>query len=373
MKYLSDRIEFNFSITGTTLPSNGAYKYELYTYDSVMSEEVLAFVGNFYYNGKRNITFDLTDIIRSLKSNLSKDYFTNSTNYASITSMLISRFKVKVYFTSNSPIESNWEFVAMAYRYPNYINTNNFNNGNGIFFDVTTQTNNYSIALQGIVNTGSTLSLIPHYPLKDTSVYKFAQSFLFGANEQSILVSVGGGVYSDEFNINASYEDGTACILRINYMLDFRLSQNWGSNDIWLTEEGRGADIAIFDNCYKRYYLFWQDRFGGYQSQAFNDYATFSEAFEVTETQNYQNERKKSFIQIQPKWKLNSGWIDETVYPLYESIFVSPILLLYDAYEDRLHEVIVKADYTEKTYRSEKKLLNMNLELEAITKQDIVY
>lgn len=373
MIFLSDRIEFTFTITGTR-PSNGAYKYELYTYDSVMSEEVLVFVGNFYYNGKSSITFDLTDIIRSLKTNLSKAYFMNNNDYASIANVLITKLKLKVYFVSNSPLDSGWEYVAMAYRYPNYINTNNFNNGNGIFFDVTTQTNNYSIALQGIINNGSQLSLIPHYPLKDTSVYKFAQSFLYGTGEQNILVSIGGGSYRDEFNINSSSsQDGTTCILRISNLLDFQHSEDWGDDDVWVSEEGRGADIAIFDNCYKRYYLFWQDRFGGYQSQAFNDYATYSETFDVTETQNYQNERKKSFIQIQPKWKLDSGWINEDVYPLYESILVSPILFLYDAYEDRLHEVIIKTNYTEKTYKSEKKLLNLNLELESITKQDIVY
>lgn len=372
MKYLSDRIEFNFSITGSTLPSNGTYKYELYTYDSHADEASLSFVGNFYYNGKRNITFDLTDIIRSLKSNLNKAYFLNDNIYASITTMLISRFKVKVYFTTNNPIESLWEFVAMAYRYPNYINTNNFSNGNGIFFDVTTQTNNYSVALQGIVNTGSTLSLVPHYPLKETGVYKFAQSFLFGTYKQQIELSIEGGTYGEDVIVESSYEDGTAFIVPINEMIVWEYLPYALDKDLHVTMDN-GIEIAIFDACYKRYYLFWQDRFGGYQSQAFNDHTTFSERFEVTETQNYQNERKKSFIQIQPKWKLNSGWIDETVYPLYESIFVSPILLLYDAYEDRLHEVMVKADYTEKTYKSEKKLLNMNLELEAITKQDIVY
>lgn len=373
MKYLSDRIEFTFSLTGT-LPNAGTYKYELYSYDSVASEDVLVFVGNFYYGGNATQTFDLTDIIRSCKNNLAKKYFTNSNTYSSIGNMLIEKYKVKVYFDSSNPLVSAWEFVAMCYRYPNYINTNNFSNGNYTFFDVTTQTSNVTVALQGIVNGGDNLTLIPHYPLVDTGVYKFAQSFLFGSDVQSISISMDGGNYQDSLTVNPSSSlDGTTCIYPISNLLDFQLSQDWGDNNVVLTEERNNADIAIFDNCYKRYYLFWQDRFGGYQSQAFNDYATYSESFNVTETQNYKNERKKSFIQIQPKWKLNSGWINEEVYPLYESILVSPILLLYDAYEDRLHEVIVNTDYTEKTYRGEKKLLNLNLNLEAITKQDIVY
>ena len=154
-----------------------------------------------------------------------------------------------------------------------------------------------------------------------------------------------------------------------NKNMDSYISLNKTYNE----EEGTYATIGYLDGCPKRYYLMWQDRFGGYQSQAFNNTAVYSETYSVTETQNYKNERKKSFIQVQPKWKLTSGWISEELYPYYESIMVSPIVLLYDTQEDVSYPVIVNGNYTEKTYKKEKKMLNLSLDLEAISKQNIMY
>ena len=130
---------------------------------------------------------------------------------------------------------------------------------------------------------------------------------------------------------------------------------------------------AIFDSCPKRYYLFWQDRFGSFQCQGFNEYATYSEKFDRTEVQDYQNRRRNANIQVQSKWKLNSGWITEEQFPYYESIYTSPILMLYDSYLDKRFTVMVSSDYEEKTYRNQKKLINMNLELTENKKQNILY
>lgn len=147
----------------------------------------------------------------------------------------------------------------------------------------------------------------------------------------------------------------------------------WGDNDMVVTDTQNNRTIAILDNCYPRYYLMWQDRLGGWQSQSFNDKMTYSEDITSDETKDYGDERHKSRVTVQPKWKLNSNWITEEVYPMYESIFVSPVLVLYDAYEDKKYKVIVKGNFTEKKFKNEKKLLNLSLDLESTMQQNIIY
>lgn len=134
-----------------------------------------------------------------------------------------------------------------------------------------------------------------------------------------------------------------------------------------------GYVAAIFDVCPKRYYLFWQDRYGSFQCQAFNDYINYSEEYTNIEVQDYQNRRRKANIQIQSKWKLNSGWITEEQYPYYESIYTSQILILFDVERNTRYSVLVNGNYEEKTYRNQKKMININLELEENKKQNIIY
>lgn len=131
--------------------------------------------------------------------------------------------------------------------------------------------------------------------------------------------------------------------------------------------------VGILDKDYKRYYLFWQDRYGSFQCQAFNCNANYYESYDKSEIQDYQNRRRNSNIQIQSKWKLNSGWIPEDLYPYYESIYTSPLLILFDAAYNERYTVLVSGDYEEKTYRNQKKMINMNLELTENKKQNIIY
>lgn len=134
-----------------------------------------------------------------------------------------------------------------------------------------------------------------------------------------------------------------------------------------------GYKVATFDACPKRYYLMWQDRYGSFQCQAFNNYSNYSETFERAEVQDYQNRRRNATINIQSKWQLNSGWISEQLYPFYESIYTSPILLLYDTEENKTHSVLISGDYQEKTYRNQKKMINMELELQENKTQNMIY
>ena len=134
--------------------------------------------------------------------------------------------------------------------------------------------------------------------------------------------------------------------------------------------------IAIMDGCWsnKRYYLAWMDRYGDYMSQPFEGKYEYSEDFEKSEMKDYKLKRRIIHNELQPKWKLNSTWINEEFYPYYEAIFTSPYLLLYDTKTDRAWNVILSDNsYLEKTFKNQKKLFNLEINVEANTKQNYIF
>lgn len=139
--------------------------------------------------------------------------------------------------------------------------------------------------------------------------------------------------------------------------------------------EVAGDYIAEIDyGCYSRYYLQWQDRMGAFQSQPFNEHYTYSEKINRETITNYNGIKRVSNVNVTPKFKINTDWIKEDLYPYYESIFTSPILFLYDTQEDKLYSVLVTdSEYTEKTYDNQKKLFNLSLNLELNKQQTMIY
>lgn len=132
--------------------------------------------------------------------------------------------------------------------------------------------------------------------------------------------------------------------------------------------------VAVLDSCYSRYYLAWMDRFGDIQSQAFDGKIEYSEDFERNEIKDYKLRRRIIHNEVQPQWRLNTKWLKEDIYPMYESIFTSPYLLLYDTETDRAWNVILTdSNYKEKTFKTEKKLFNLEINVEANTKQNYIF
>ena len=132
--------------------------------------------------------------------------------------------------------------------------------------------------------------------------------------------------------------------------------------------------IAVLDSCYSRYYLAWMDRFGDVQSQAFDGKIEYTEDFERNEVKDYKLRRRIIHNELQPKWKLNTKWLKEDIYPMYESIFTSPYLLLYDTETDRSWNVILTdSNYKEKTFKTEKKLFNLEITVECNQKQNYIF
>ena len=132
--------------------------------------------------------------------------------------------------------------------------------------------------------------------------------------------------------------------------------------------------IGILDKCPARYYLAWNDRYGDMQSQPFEGKVVYSEDIKSEEIKDYKERRRVSHKSIQPKWDLNTKWIKEDVYPIYESIFTSPYVLLYDTEQDKAWNVIVTSkEYEEKTRKNEKSLFNLELKVEACKTNELTY
>ena len=134
-------------------------------------------------------------------------------------------------------------------------------------------------------------------------------------------------------------------------------------------------EVAKVDSCPARYYLQWRDRYGSMQMQPFCKVDTYSEDLTRTEIKNYQDTRSLSNISIQPKWKLNTKWLNNTVYPYYESLLISPWIKMYDTKEDSVYDVIItSSDYTEKTFKNQsRQQFNLQIDVEAVNKQNILY
>ena len=59
---------------------------------------------------------------------------------------------------------------------------------------------------------------------------------------------------------------------------------------------------------------------------------------------------------------------------MYEAIYTSPYLLLYDTETDRSWNVILKdTDYKEKKYRDERKLFNLEITVENNLKENYIF
>lgn len=130
--------------------------------------------------------------------------------------------------------------------------------------------------------------------------------------------------------------------------------------------------IAVVDDCPSRYYLMWQDRFGGIQCQGFSGRETYSESISTIQIQNYQGHRRNATHIVDPTYALNTKWLTEEEYPIYESLFTSPYLLLIDTELDKQYRVIlVGEDYTEKTFRNQKQMLNLNIQVKVDKLQTI--
>lgn len=401
MNYLDKRITASITYTAQDIAEipTGVYTYYLKRVDSA-NETV--FVGNFYWNGESTYTFDITDVISNDCWVVSEDDLSDGID---TDINLISTYRVQTAMNTADDETphvwySNSVTVAKVYPYPN-LDKNFITNPNNTFFELGSYSAYYIYVLRqgwtrltdystNITPDWGALTnpncLVPEYPLfeygqdMEECKYPLGVTFEVGSDVENVYLraknaSADADTYLGQISMdcNASYSTHSL----ITECGGFFQSQDNPTEDIYVylysPDNDNTSLVAKYNRCYSRYYLFWQDRFGSFQSQPFGDDTTYTESFNVAEVQDYQNRRKKANIQVQPKWKVSSGWIRESVFPLYESIYTSPVLMLLDTQTLKTHNVIVSGNYTEKTYKNQKSLINLSLELEEDKKQNIIY
>ena len=398
MKYLNDRITQRIDL-GTT-QTKGMYKYEIQVFSLQDHTWRTIFVGNYFNSGTRYYTFDITDICRNRKTTLHTNGASNFERDVNI----VQQYRIVVTTGNGQTVTGTLFTVAHIYTYPNLQYEYDPDlNPDTVFFDINTNTNYYvSVLLQGVNRYRTpefqrpSMYLIPQYPNVNTSqdlpTYKtmtFGLTLECGDSIQdaTIFSIERGDDYSNQnlwlgrYDLHINLESYTHTFFGSfgkfiedqdpdvpQYNIDVYITWQDGSNK----KEYR--KVAEINSCKERYYLLWQDRYGSYQSQPFKGKMEYSEDITNEEILSYTGRRRKSNVVIQPKWKLNSGWLKEQLFPFYESIYVSPILKLYDTKTEHEYDVILKdTPYVEKKYLNDKKLLSIELNLEATETQNIIY
>lgn len=163
--------------------------------------------------------------------------------------------------------------------------------------------------------------------------------------------------------------------IRVRFFLNGYTTYLHAVSQVYTLNSVNFTNPILTTTCPKGYFLQWRDRWGSLQCQPFNKVNEYSEDIEASEITNYYGKRSIYKTENQPTFKINSGWIDTDVYPVYEGIFVSPTLKLYDADTDTSYDVILKdRSYTEKTFENQQhQMFNLTLNLELSSKQTILY
>ena len=140
-------------------------------------------------------------------------------------------------------------------------------------------------------------------------------------------------------------------------------------SSLWLgTQTEKVTKIAeLLPACQSDYYLSWIDRTGGWNCQPFDGRYDFSEQFKTETTTNLFNERRPMRKEFSGKWSLNTKFLTEEDYKMYEPILWSKYLYLYDVRNDKGFFVIVtNTTYNEKLFKNEKGLFTFGVEVEMV-------
>ena len=356
--------DIDISINGIKAPtSDGMYTYKVQ--ESVEGVRNHRFVGNvFIRKGYTYAEFHLNDIIEDWKDKNDPNDTIAYNDYAPVINWV---GYWRVVLTVDKDYTSEQNTIIMIYRYPN--------KGKVIAPDTSSIISENLIIRQGVGDSYSQSKFFPHIPYKRTqnfifSVFMVVESYDNVVNkdndERSGKLYIATPTYGI---INASLE---TWFYGLNYTTDNDLDI-WGSNGT--EDEDYIGTVAKVDICPAKYYLLWQDRYGSMQSQPFTGTETYSESITQSTITNYKGYKNVSGVDVQPKWKLNTGWITTELYPYYESIFVSPYLKLYITDADETIDVVLDdSEYTEKNFNNQgKKLFNLEVNVSQNKKQVIKY
>lgn len=370
--YLDERIVLPIEVQ---LYETGVYIYRVFDRDT----NQMLFIGNTFIEGMQQyVNIDVTDIIRgqlttpAFFENLPQQVTETSTTYQPI----YKKFEIIIADSENTGGFSSGDFyVNMYYRYPLMKEEMN----SGLIYNPSA-VNTLWISLQGRYNVSGKgyFKLPPRVPYIITNNYclAFAGYVTDGLlNNNDTYINTYGINDSDtntikEYNVILT-ENNYCSVTTLSSLFDNTTPINGYSDySIWFL----GDEVAKIDICPAKYYLMWQDRAGSFQSQPFDKISTYSETFDREYITNFKGVKRPTTITTSPKIRVQTGYIDEKLYPYYESIFTSPYLLLYDTKEDKSYLVNVTGDYIEKTFKNQsRQMFNIQLDLEFAKNQNMIY
>lgn len=361
MIFLDDNIRIYF-VDPSGIDESKTYLYKVYLLDKDWNKVETLFTGNIFLEANQSeVHIDITSIVRSYKKSTNPYKGGNTQGESTV----FLRFDCEI-FNSNNVAQTSEDAVEvnMMYRYPFIKDELN----SMLNYDYNARGSLW-VSLQGryAENGIGKFKLTPHYPFKKTYNYSMVLEGFITPDKinQNYNIKFNGVTQTNKFNVS-----------NINYywkqiLATFLSNQAEPTEDILV--DIAGDEVAIIDKCPARYYLQWKDRAGSYQSQRFEGVETFSETFNK-EFVTVRTGKKPITIGVSPKIKIQTGFIEDEFYPYYESIFVSPYLVLYDSKEDKCYQVNVTGEYTEKTFKNQgRQFFNLQLDLEFANQQNIMY
>ena len=359
--FLDENIIYTFSITPENTPSTKVYQ--------VKKGTKILFVGNISLTGKeRSVDIDVTDVLRSLKMQ-DKLMSTNpNPNNPSLVEFLQEEIAVVLILDETNSL-TQAKNIFFIYRYPRTIEGMNPDlQAMGAF---TTD----KLMCQGANYTDNALNmaLTPRYPFVATSKLGWGVALQASQQSDSILINYYGAL-AGTGDIVFSVEPECTNIIYTTLQQLFR-------NAVIDTTKYKayiGVDqnhiFAQIDMCPAQYYVQWIDRYGTYQCQPFSKISTFSNDYSTTHMISYNKEKKPIFKTVNSTWNLNSEFIPEDKLPYYESLFVSPKVILYDSKNDMSYNVVLTdTKFVEKTFANQqRRMFNLQITLEKANEQYIL-
>lgn len=359
--YLDENIIYQFSVTPSNTPSTKVYQ--------VKKGTKILFVGNISLTGKeRTVSIDVTDILRSLKM---KDNIMsihpNPNNYSLVEFLQEEIAVVLILDETNSLTQS--KNIFFIYRYPRDIE-----GMNPVLQEIGAFTTD-KLMLQGANQTDNALNmaLTPRYPFVATSKLGWGVALQASQQSDSILINYYGalaGTGDIVFSVEPEYPN----IIYTTLQQLFRNAVIDTTKDKAYIGPDQNHIFTQFDMCPAQYYVQWIDRYGTYQCQPFSKISTFSNDYSTTHMISYNKEKKPIFKTVNSTWNLNSEFIPEDKLPYYESLFVSPKVILYDANNDASYNVVLTdTKFVEKTFANQqRRMFNLQITLEKANEQYIL-
>lgn len=359
--YLDENIIYTFSLTPSNTPSTKVYQ--------VKKGTKILFVGNISLTGKeRSVDIDVTDVLRSLKMKDKLMSTTPNPNNPSLVEFLQEEIAVVLILDETNSL-TQAKNIFFIYRYPRTIE-----GMNPTLQEIGAFTSD-KLMLQGANYTTNALelALTPRYPFVATSKLGWGVALQASNQSDSILINYYGAL-AGTGDIVFSVEPECTNIIYTTLQQLFRNAVIDTTKDKAYIGPDQNHIFTQIDMCPAQYYVQWIDRYGTYQCQPFSKISTFSNDYSTTHMISYDKVKKPIFKTVNSTWNLNSEFIPENKLPYYESLFVSPKVILYDSKNDESYNVVLTdTKFVEKTFANQqRRLFNLQITLEKANEQYIL-